>query len=52
MIDWGLVANIAGAGFGLTILVLAILSLVAWIVGLVIRKTTKERKGSSSEDNK
>jgi len=39
MIDWNLVAKIAGGGFGVTILVLVILSLVAWVVGLVIQKT-------------
>ena len=38
MIDWNLVAKIAGGGFGVTILVLTILSLIAWIVGLVIQK--------------
>jgi len=37
MIDWGIVAKMWG-GFGVTILVLVILSLVAWIVGLVIQK--------------
>jgi len=41
MIDWNLVAKIAGGGFGVTILVLVILSLVAWVVGLVIQKTRK-----------
>jgi Na+-transporting methylmalonyl-CoA/oxaloacetate decarboxylase gamma subunit len=41
MIDWGLVANIAGGGYGLTILVLVILFLIAWLVGLVIQKTGK-----------
>ena len=41
MINWNLVARIAGGGFGATILVLVILSLVAWIMGLIIRKTTK-----------
>ncbi len=41
MIDWNLVAKIAGGGFGVTILVLVILSLVAWMMGLIIRKTTK-----------
>ena len=41
MIDWNLVAKIAGGGFGVTILVLIIISLVAWIVGMVIQKTTK-----------
>ena len=39
MIDWNLVAKIAGGGYGITILVLVILSLLAWIVGLVIQKT-------------
>jgi len=41
MIDWSLVAKIAGGGFGVTILVLVTLSLVAWLVGLVVQKTTK-----------
>ena len=38
MIDWNLVAKVAGGGFGVTILVLIILALIAWIVGLVIQK--------------
>jgi len=41
MIDWNLVAKIAGGGFGVTITVLIIISLVAWIVGMVIQKTRK-----------
>ena len=40
MIDWDLIAKVAGGGFGLTILVLLILSLVAWIVGMVLQKIT------------
>ena len=50
MIDWTLVAEIAGGGYGLCILVLVILALVAWIVGLVVRKTakptTEDKEGS------
>ena len=49
MIDWGIVAKVAGGGFGVTILVLIILSLVAWLVGLVIQRTTKEAKENSSK---
>ena len=52
MIDWSLVAKIAGGGFGVTILVLVILSLLAWVVGLVIQKTAKtttEAKESSGK---
>jgi len=52
MIDWNLVWQIAGGGFGVTILVLVILALVAWVVGLVIqktRKTTTESKETSSK---
>ena len=41
MIDWGIVAKIAGGGYGVTILVLVILSIVAWIAGLVIQKMAK-----------
>ena len=39
MTDWGLVAEIAGGGFGVTILALIILCLVAWIVGMIIQRT-------------
>ena len=44
MIDWSLVAEVAGGGFGVTILVLIILSLVAWIMGLVIQKSQTKGK--------
>ena len=53
MTDWDLIAKIAGGGFGVTILVLVILSLVAWVVGLVIQKTTRtitESKGNSKKE--
>ena len=43
MIDWSLVAEIAGGGFGATILVLVILSLVAWIMGLILQRTAKKK---------
>ncbi len=52
MIDWGLVAKIAGGGFGITLLVLVILSLVAWLVGLVIQKTTKTTTESKEGSGK
>ena len=48
MVDWGLVAKIAGGGFGVTILVLIILAVVSWIVGLIIQRTakpTEEKQG-------
>ena len=49
MIDWNLVAKIAGGGFAVTILVLVILSLVAWVMGLVVQRTAKEPKENSSK---
>ena len=52
MIDWNLVAKIAGGGFGVTILVLVILSLVAWVVGLVIQKATKTTTESKESPGK
>ena len=50
MIDWGIVAKVAGGGFGTTIAVLVILSLVAWIVGLVVQKA--QAKGSKADSKK
>ena len=52
MIDWSLLAKVVGGGFGLTIFVLVILSLVAWVVGLIVRKTTKEGKENSTKGSK
>ena len=49
MIDWNLVAKIAGGGFGVTILVLIILALVAWIMGLVIQKSQAKSKENSGK---
>ncbi len=47
MIDWNLVAKIAGGGFGVTIFVLLVLLLVAWLVGLVMQRFQAEDKESS-----
>ena len=47
MIDWSLVAKVTGGGFGVTILVLTLLSIVIWVVGLVTREPesdTEEKK--------
>ncbi len=41
MIDWNMVAKVAGGGFGATIVVLIMLAVVAWIVGLVVQRTVK-----------
>ena len=49
MVDWNLVAKIAGGGFGVTILVLLILSLIAWIVGLLIQKFQAKGEEVSAE---
>jgi len=42
MIDWGLVAKVAGAGFGITILVLTLLAIVIWLVSLVTRESESQ----------
>jgi Na+-transporting methylmalonyl-CoA/oxaloacetate decarboxylase gamma subunit len=50
MIDWNLVAEVAGGGFGITILVLVILSVVAWLVGLIITKTRAKPEDTAAKD--
>jgi Na+-transporting methylmalonyl-CoA/oxaloacetate decarboxylase gamma subunit len=42
MIDWGLVAKVAGGGFGVTILVLTLLSVIIWVVSLVTRESESQ----------
>jgi len=49
MIDWGLTAKIAGGGFGMVFIILAILALVVWLVGLGVQRFSK---GSSKSEEK
>lgn len=42
MIDWSLVARVAGGGFGVTMLVLIILSVAVWLMSLVTRESPKK----------
>ena len=49
MIDWGIVAKVAGGGYGVTILVLIILAVISWVVGKIIQRTTKETKENSNK---
>ena len=49
MIDWGIVAKMWG-GFGVTILVLVILSLVVWGIGLVIQRGKKRPKAEENSE--
>jgi Na+-transporting methylmalonyl-CoA/oxaloacetate decarboxylase gamma subunit len=47
MIDWGLVAKIAGGGYGSTLLVLVILSIVIWLIGFVMRRRARKANDES-----
>jgi len=42
--DWELIAKIAGGGFGSTLLILAILCIVVWLIGLVVRRRAPKDK--------
>jgi len=52
LIDWNMVAKVAGGGFGITILVLIVLAVVAWIVGLVVQRTVKTTPKGTSDSGK
>jgi len=45
IMDWGLIAKIAGGGFGSTLLILAILCIIIWLIGLVVRRRAPRDKG-------
>jgi len=45
MIDWALVARIAGGGFGSTLIILAILWVVTWLIGLAVQRRASKDKG-------
>jgi Na+-transporting methylmalonyl-CoA/oxaloacetate decarboxylase gamma subunit len=42
--DWGLISKIAGGGFGSTLIILAILCIVIWLIGFVIRRRAAKDK--------
>ena len=52
MTDWALVAKIAGGGFGIVMLILAILTALVWIVGLAARRFTEKGKQSTAKGRK
>jgi len=53
MIDWNLLAKVAGGGYGIVILVLLILALAAWLIGLVLQKVqTQSGENSAKKDIK
>jgi len=47
--DWYLVTKMAGGGFSLTVLVLAILALITWVTRLIIQKARRGREEDSAE---
>lgn len=49
-IDWGQAWQISGMGFGLVFLVLAILAIVIWLIGLVMRRM--DGSGETTDENK
>jgi len=49
MIDWSTMAKIAGGGYGTTIIVLLILSLAAWVMGVVAQKSQARSRGDSEK---
>jgi len=49
VIDWPLVAKVAGGGFGVTILVLTILSVVLWLIGMVMTRIESNDKKAEEE---
>jgi Na+-transporting methylmalonyl-CoA/oxaloacetate decarboxylase gamma subunit len=44
MVDWNLAFLISGAGYGINILVLLIISILIWLISLVIRGNKKANK--------
>jgi Na+-transporting methylmalonyl-CoA/oxaloacetate decarboxylase gamma subunit len=47
MMDWELVAKIAGGGFGATLIILAILCIVIWLIGLIMQRRNRRAKHES-----
>ena len=50
MIEWELVAKIAGGGYGVSVMVLVILAIVAWIMSLIIQKTQAKEEETPAKE--
>jgi Na+-transporting methylmalonyl-CoA/oxaloacetate decarboxylase gamma subunit len=44
MVDWNLAFLISGAGYGINILVLIIISMLIWLISMVIKGSKKAEK--------
>ena len=44
MVDWNLAFLISGAGYGINILVLIIISILIWLISLGIKRNKKAEK--------
>jgi len=49
LIDWGEALKTAGGGFGTVIIVLATLSILVWVTGIVVRKMETKEKDSAPQ---
>jgi len=47
-IDWGFAGLVGGVGFGMVFVLLIILAGVIWLTGLVIRKSSTDKKETDS----
>jgi len=45
MVDWNLAFLISGAGYGITILVLIIVSMCIWLISAVLQRSKQGSKG-------
>lgn len=48
MIDWAIVAKI-WASYGVNIIVLTVLLLIAWIIGILVQRLQAKDKGNSKK---
>lgn len=51
MVDWNLVVKITGGGYGVTILVLIIISFIAWVMGRIIQRAKAESEETPPKDS-
>ena len=51
-VDWDLIRDAAGGGFGITFIVLILLSLSTWVAGLAIRRVEHKKEEKDTREKR
>jgi len=51
-VDWGFAGQVGGISFGMVFALLVILAVVIWLTGIAVRKTSTDKKETTTNTKK